>query len=114
MHCVFGAVESTDLFIGTVSSASQVVRVTLDRASSVTLPVEISGRGVSGTGEIPAGDGTVTIEIAVSTKATPGAEIPVKITVNRPDGTLESAQSILRVETPGYTMHMVSHFHYDP
>jgi alpha-mannosidase len=114
MHCSFGAVESTDLFVGSAGSALQVVRITLERVSSEPLPVEISGRGVSGRGEIPAGDGPVTIEVGVAVEAAPGEEIPVEIIARRPDGAVDRVTSVLRVERPGYTMHLVSHFHYDP
>jgi hypothetical protein len=120
MYCQFGAVESTDLFVGTASSPLQVLRITLQRSCDEPIPVTVSGRGVSGQGEIPPGDGTVTIELGVRVEpggaigAASGHELPVELSAELPDGGTAISTATLRVERPGYTMHLVSHFHYDP
>src|SRR3954463_2061187 len=114
MHCLLEAVESTDLFVGTDRSALQVVRIRLDRASSVALPVEVSGRGVARRDQIPAGTGPVSLEVGVRVEAAPGDEIPIEVSVRLPGGAEVRATSVLTVEVPGYTMYLVSHFHYDP
>jgi alpha-mannosidase len=114
MHFQFAAVESTDLFVGSASTALQILRITLDRSSGAAIPLTISGRGVSGEGEVSAGDGVLIVEIPVAVEAAPGDQLPVEITARLPDGRIERTTATVRVESPGYTMYLVSHFHYDP
>ncbi|WP_433047690.1 glycoside hydrolase family 38 C-terminal domain-containing protein [Dactylosporangium sp. CS-033363] len=84
-------IESTELFIGD----RQVVRV-LD----VEGPAKIRGDGVwgEGVGEVP-----------VNVDAPPGTVIPIEVTAGG-----ETGRGELVVAEPGWTVWMVSHFHYDP
>jgi alpha-mannosidase len=108
--------ESTDLFVGTPEAPRQVLRVTLPRAAEART-VTVTGPGVtgsaavapSGTGDGPA-EAELTVEVGLEVSgAEPGAVLPVTVRVG--DASLDST---LRVERPGYTMHLISHFHYDP
>jgi alpha-mannosidase len=78
------SVESTELFIGTVEAPLQVVRISVE------------GRG--------------RVEIGVDTRgAAPGSTITANAVI---DG--EEISFDVVVAEPGWTMHLVSHFHYDP
>ncbi|BBX09822.1 alpha-mannosidase [Mycolicibacterium aichiense] len=99
--------ESTELFVGPPDAPLQVVRVGYSAADAGTL--RILGDGVqSDRVAVPRGDGV--------------AEVPVRI--ERPEpGDLRAARAVgddvefpfqLTVAEPGWTMYMVSHFHYDP
>ena len=128
-------VESTDLFTGSGGRALQVVRVTVEATeaseagAAATLRVmgagadtppfvmSLPGPGQSGTGEV-----------SVALTGSPGTRLPVTVIAEaRPadggptdsglagDGAAraELAASVTVAE-PGWTMWMVSHFHYDP
>jgi alpha-mannosidase len=102
---------STELFVGTERAPRQVLRVEVE-APAGELVVRVSGPGVSGqarTADRPA-------EVGVSTgpDTPPGTEIPVTVTVAAADGSSAEAQAVLTVAEPGWTVWMVSHFHYDP
>lgn len=102
--------EPTELFVGDPEAPLQVVRVGYTRAAT-PMPVWIEGDGLS-TPEpaiAPAGEGSV--------------EVPVFVADPEPDR--RRAARVLTGETaaftfeftdaePGWTMHMISHFHYDP
>jgi alpha-mannosidase len=166
------AVESTECFVGSVQAPRQVLRVTVDRDLPQPLPIAVTGRGVTGSAEVPAGSGPTTIEIGVNHTATVGESIPVTVTVTeahpdsttpetqphgtppkaqpdsttpethsgsttpethsgsttpethsgsaipeaQPDGAapMAEAHGTLLAAEPGWTMYLVSHFHYDP
>ncbi|GAA3012298.1 NEW3 domain-containing protein [Kitasatospora albolonga] len=96
------AVESTDLFTGTAEAPRQLLRVTLDGPPAV---VTVTGPGVEG-----AAAGTGTVEVPLDLTAHPvGTELPVTV---RAGDALAAARVV--VAEPGWTMYMVSHFHYDP
>ncbi|MFL6143840.1 MAG: NEW3 domain-containing protein [Labedaea sp.] len=106
--------ESTELFVGAESHPLQVVRV------SVTAPdgrarVSIDGAGL--TTPVPAGlatNGQFDVEVAVDTRgAAPGTRLPATAVLESGTGRLEAGFDLVVAE-PGWTMHMVSHFHYDP
>jgi len=129
------AVTSTDLFTGTAQRPLQIIRVTLvnEGPGAVTDPhspveVRVDGPGVSTpepvrvSGLLPGG--TLTAEVPVQFAApcpagslrrvtaaaavTPGTGGPgTAETQARLDGDVTAAE-------PGWTMWMVSHFHYDP
>jgi alpha-mannosidase len=114
-------VESTDLFQGSVSRPLQVIRVTVEGT-------ETAGNGTPATLRI-AGAGTDTpvpfgmtvpgpgeshsYEVAVAVTGAPGAVRPVTVIAETAAGRVERAAQITVAE-PGWTMWMVSHFHYDP
>ena len=112
-----GSITSTDLFVGTAEAPWQVVRVdlALDAGESIG-PVTVTGSVVETTRPgIAATSGPV--EVAVSTQAAIGTRVPVQVLVDGAPALLadgSAAESVLEVAEPGWTMHMVSHFHYDP
>jgi alpha-mannosidase len=113
--------ESTDLFVGTPDAPRQVLRVRLP-ASGVQRRVTVAGAGVTGAAVVPAGsggDGRTAVEVGLDIDAKPGTVLPVTVSVTGtdPGGDCASALTLdttVTVERTGYTLHMVSHFHYDP
>lgn len=101
--------ESTDLFVGSDDAPLQVVRVTYAGAASA-VPIRVEGPGLStaGTPTTAVGDGTVEVPVAV-TDARPGHRRTATVAVG--DATLPFT---FTDSEPGWTMFMVSHFHYDP
>jgi alpha-mannosidase len=117
-------VESTDLFTGTAQRPLQVMRVTLENDGPGSAPdgaatVYVQGPGVRDPG--PFGimglnlgerkDFEIPVEIAAPYQ--PGSTRRVTVTVETGSGRTQ-AQADLTVAEPGWTMWMVSHFHYDP
>jgi alpha-mannosidase len=104
------AVESTECFIGSEENPRQVLRVTVTRDLTDATPLTITGAAnTTGTANIPPGTGPATLEIGVTTTATPGEAIPITIAAAN-----ARSESTLVVAEPGWTMYLVSHFHYDP
>ncbi|MFB4266529.1 glycoside hydrolase family 38 C-terminal domain-containing protein [Nonomuraea sp. GTA35] len=100
--------ESTDLFVGTPDEPHQVLRVTVaqgDHASSL----ELRGAGVRLAGEIAVPPAAATLEIPLIVSAPPGTTVPCLLTLGE-----ETLEVPVTAEEPGWTMFMVSHFHYDP
>ncbi|MFB9906719.1 glycoside hydrolase family 38 N-terminal domain-containing protein [Allokutzneria oryzae] len=95
--------ESTELFTGPVDAPLQVVRVTLAEQATV----RVTGPGVS-TPEPARGEGVV--EVSVSTSDSPGSVVRARVVADDGSG----LDFDLTVAEPGWTVHMVSHFHYDP
>lgn len=102
------AVESTELFVGTPERPLQVVAAEIEHVPGRSVRVTVEGRGVGETVVTVGENGTVRAEIPVTGDGGP-------ITVTATDGD-ESAHSTgeFTVAEPGWTMFMVSHFHYDP
>jgi alpha-mannosidase len=96
------AVESTDLFVGTEDAPRQVLRVTIEGPPVL---VTVAGPGISGEAT---GTGPVEVPLDIA-GATAGAELPVTVTAGE-----ASAEAVVTVAEPGWTMFLVSHFHYDP
>ncbi|MEV4612569.1 glycoside hydrolase family 38 C-terminal domain-containing protein [Kitasatospora sp. NPDC049258] len=96
------AVESTDLFTGPEEAPRQVLRVTLDGPPT---RITVSGPGVEGEAT---GTGVVEVPLTVADPV-PGTGRPITVTAGpaRVEALLEPAE-------PGWTMYLVSHFHYDP
>ncbi|MFE7635487.1 NEW3 domain-containing protein [Kitasatospora sp. NPDC057518] len=110
MPVTITAVESTDLFVGPEDAPRQVLRVTLEGPAA---RITVSGPGVRGEAT---GTGLVEVPLEIG-GASPGDRLPV--TVRASDATAESvsdatAESVVEVAEPGWTMFLVSHFHYDP
>jgi alpha-mannosidase len=114
-------VESTDLFTGHAGRALQVVRVTVEATETaeegLTGHLRVMGAGA----ETPEplrlplgrpGEGR-TGEVSVAVTRSPGTELPVTVIAETALGRAELGASITVAET-GWTMWMVSHFHYDP
>ena len=117
-------VESTDLFTGTAQRPLQVVRVTLENDGPSSAPdgaatVYVQGPGVRDPG--PFGitglnlgerkDFEIPVEITVPYQ--PGSTRRVTVTAETGSGRTQ-AEADITVAEPGWTMWMVSHFHYDP
>ncbi|MGH3186904.1 MAG: glycoside hydrolase family 38 C-terminal domain-containing protein [Streptosporangiaceae bacterium] len=118
-------VESTDLFVGTAQHPLQVVRVTLESDRSEGGPdtpatVHVEGPGVRNHGpflikeDLSHGDhAAVEIPIEPAVPYQPGSTRHVTVTVESQAGRSQ-AEADITVAEPGWTMWMVSHFHYDP
>ncbi len=114
-------VESTDLFQGSAVRPLQVVRVTVepagdsDAGAPATLRIEGAGAatprpfGMT----LPVAGESRSYEVAVAVTGAPGTELPVTVIAETAAARVEQAARITVAE-PGWTMWMVSHFHYDP
>ncbi len=94
-------IVGTELFVDT----RQVVRVEDVPAAG---EVVVRGDGIYGAADA-AGD---TVEVPVETLAEPGTVIPIEVTAGTGGTATESGELV--VAEPGWTVWMVSHFHYDP
>jgi alpha-mannosidase len=101
--------EPTELFVGPPDAASQVVRVTYAGAAAPT-PIRVGGDGLMTIGApmTAAGDGVVEVEVAVSAPR-PGRQRSATVHAGG-----ASVPFAFTDAEPGWTMYMVSHFHYDP
>src|ERR671918_214151 len=80
------SVESTELFVGTTAQPRQVVAVELSHTPGRTVRLTVEGPGLAGQTQATAADGD----------------------------RLAHQTADFTVAEPGWTMFMVSHFHYDP
>src|ERR1700722_8401282 len=115
-------VESTDLFTGSAGTrALQVVRVTVEATETAeagaVAALRVMGAGAETPRPFALGLGepgeSSTGEVSVAVTGAPGAELPVTVIAETGSGRAERAASVTVAE-PGWTMWMVSHFHYDP
>jgi alpha-mannosidase len=119
-------VESTDLFVGTAQRPLQVVRVTLVNegpgmlatpAASAT--VHLAGPGVRDhgpfgiTGLHPGEEKAFEVPVEVTAPYQPGGTRRVTVAADSAAGHTH-IEADISVAEPGWTMWMVSHFHYDP
>jgi alpha-mannosidase len=121
-------VTSTDLFGGTRARPAQLIAVTVaadgpDAAAQAGQPVTIAVHGPGVTTPEPAvlscpapgQSDTAEVSIEIAAPATPGGTRPVTVTaVLAGTGQHAEQQDTVTVAEPGWTMWMVSHFHYDP
>jgi alpha-mannosidase len=101
------AVESTDLFIGMPGAPLQVLRVTVTGAPP-GVPVKVETAWA-----IADAAGTAIVEVGFATDAPVGARVPVTATARCGEQTARGDGDLIVAE-PGWTVHMVAHFHYDP
>jgi alpha-mannosidase len=103
------AAESTELFVGPVHAPLQLVRVSFTGATEPT-PIHVSGEGLrtAGLTIAPIGGGTVEVPVTV-TAAVPGHRRAATVVA----GAGSTPFTFVDAE-PGWTMFMISHFHYDP
>src|ERR1700722_10638768 len=131
-------VESTDLFTGSGNTgrALQVVRVTVQATEAgeagTTATLRVMGAGADtphpSSMSLPAPGESSTAEVSVALTGSPGTRLPVTVIAEAVPaagglaagrladggaGRAELAASVTVAE-PGWTMWMVSHFHYDP
>lgn len=110
------AIEGTDLFIGTEAAPRQVVRVTV-AAGEATDPVRVRVEGptvrtpepVLISALTPGAELTVEVGVHIAAPATAGS--PHRVTAVAGSASLDGR---IRAADTGWTMWMVSHFHYDP
>ncbi|MEV4011211.1 NEW3 domain-containing protein [Nonomuraea angiospora] len=100
--------ESTDLFVGSPDAPCQVLRVTVAKGEHGS-SLELRGEGVrlADPVTVPAAAGVLEVPLVVS--APVGSTVPCVLTLGE-----ESLEVAVTAEEPGWTMFMVSHFHYDP
>ncbi|MFG6193122.1 NEW3 domain-containing protein [Nonomuraea sp. JJY05] len=100
--------ESTDLFVGSPDAPSQVLRVAVAEGEHEA-SLELRGEGVrlAEPVTVPAAAGVLEVPLTVSAPA--GSTVPCVLTLGA-----ESLEVAVTAEEPGWTMFMVSHFHYDP
>ncbi|MER6301881.1 glycoside hydrolase family 38 C-terminal domain-containing protein [Kitasatospora sp. NPDC001539] len=114
------AVESTDLFVGPEDAPRQILRVTTEGPAA---RITVSGPGVRGEAT---GTGAVEVPLEI-TGAAAGARLPVTVRAGAAadpaagpaagpaaDTAEASAEAFVEVAEPGWTVFLVSHFHYDP
>ncbi|MEW9546874.1 NEW3 domain-containing protein [Nonomuraea sp. NPDC050783] len=104
--------ESTDLFVGSAEAPHQVLRLTLAAGGDRDEPLELRGDGVALAGgpvTVPA-SATGVLEVPLRVSVPPGTAVPCVLTL----GGEEPLEVTVTAEEPGWTMHLVSHFHYDP
>jgi alpha-mannosidase len=99
--------ESTELFTGPPDAPLQLVRVTHTGGAA---QVRVDGEGLSTPSPmaIDGADGTVEVAVAVS-RPVVGEQRSARVVA----GDVETP-FVFTVAEPGWTMYMISHFHYDP
>ncbi|HEV3379857.1 MAG TPA: glycoside hydrolase family 38 C-terminal domain-containing protein [Trebonia sp.] len=114
-------VESTDLFQGSVSRPLQIIRVTVEGTEPADAGVAATLRIAGASVETPVPFGITgpeagesrTWEVGVAASGQAGVSRPVTVILQTADNRTEH-QATITVAEPGWTMWMVSHFHYDP
>jgi alpha-mannosidase len=123
------SVESTGLFAGTARRPLQIIRVTVageGAGGAGDLMVRVEGPGVStpfpAVTEGPAAGAEQAVQVGVEVAAPyqPGSVRQVTVIAETGSGSAgrpaarAQAQAEITAAEPGWTMWMVSHFHYDP
>lgn len=99
--------ESTDLFVGPPDVPLQLARITFSGASEPT-PIRVDGDGLTGETILEVGEGAVEVPVAVE-RPVPGGRRAAHV-----HAAGERLPFEFTVAEPGWTMFMISHFHYDP
>ena len=120
------SVESTDLFAGTAQRPLQLIRVTLVNEGpgmlatpAMSAAISVQGPGVRDPGPFgisdlnPGEEKAFEVPVEIAAPYQPGSTRHVTVTVTSDAGRTQ-AEAGLTVAEPGWTMWMVSHFHYDP
>ncbi|RAV17063.1 alpha-mannosidase [Mycolicibacterium sp. GF69] len=97
--------ESTDLFVGPAEAPLQIVRVGYTGGAG---EVRVDGDGLAGHARAVAADGIVEVAVAVTEPAV-GEQRPARVVTGA-----GITPFTFTVAEPGWTMYMISHFHYDP
>lgn len=110
--------EATELFVGTESEPRQVLRVVLQRAvTDGAVTVSLLGELGRGAFTLPAGDGQALVELPMTLdpSVAPGDTLTATLRLLGQDGGTPAEQPVtITAAEPGWTMYLVSHFHYDP
>ncbi|MFF3330891.1 NEW3 domain-containing protein [Streptomyces sp. NPDC002888] len=109
------SVESTELFVGTAEQPRQVVAVELGHTPGRSVRLTVEGPGVTGESLATTDDdGTVRAEVPVTAAGlAPGERREITVTAEDGAQVVRHTAEFTAAE-PGWTMFMVSHFHYDP
>jgi alpha-mannosidase len=99
--------ESSELFVGPRDNPLQLARITLAGVEEPT-PVRVDGDGLSGEAMADAGQEVVEVPVRVD------RPVVGQRRVARARAGGAGARFEFTVAEPGWTMFMVSHFHYDP
>ena len=99
--------ESTELFVGPPDAPLQLARVTVAGVAEPT-PVRIDGDGLSGEAVAEPGDEVIEVPVTVA-RPVVGQRRAARVHAAGASAHFEFA-----IAEPGWTMFMVSHFHYDP
>jgi alpha-mannosidase len=109
------SIESTELFVGTPQEPHQVLRVEVEGGSA---PLSVTASGAtarSATVQADTVQGTTVVELPMSVDGDVRVGDRIPLRVEATDGTAAAQQDTdLVIAELGWTMHMVSHFHYDP
>jgi alpha-mannosidase len=120
-----GEVAGTDLFVGSEARPLQVVRVTLVNQGAgmarapAAVGVRVEGAGVTTPRPVlvqdpaPGEQYVVEVPVAVDAAFAEGSSRPVTVLAEAGEDR-SSATAEIVVASPGWTMFMVPHFHYDP
>jgi alpha-mannosidase len=107
--------ESTDLFVGDEAAPRQVLRVSVfveAPMTDLTVTASAGEEPQSVTVTVPEPGSTI-VDVPVTASAAVGTVVPVRlVAASGADTAVSDAQLV--VAEPGWTMFMVSHFHYDP
>jgi alpha-mannosidase len=110
--------DATELFVGTGGEPRQVLRVVVQRAvTDGAVTVSLLGKRVKAQAVVPVGDGEAQVEVPMTfdAEAVPGLVLPATLRLLDTAGrTLAERAVEITVAEPGWTMYLVSHFHYDP
>src|ERR1700722_10482680 len=114
-------VESTDLFTGSAARPLRVVRVGVGATEAGEADATVSVRLAGGSVETATPAGVVLgapgesrrCEVSAAVTGPAGVLLPVTVICETAAGRVASDATITAAE-PGWTMWMVSHFHYDP
>jgi alpha-mannosidase len=121
-------VTSTDLFGGTVARPLAIVRVVLEGGSPGDaaggepgrVAVRIEGPAVSTpqpavvSSPEPGQPREAEVGVEVAAPHAPGTPVAVTVIAEGPGGQRAERAAVITTAEPGWTMWMVSHFHYDP
>ncbi|MEY9891793.1 alpha-mannosidase [Catenulispora sp. MAP5-51] len=110
--------DSMELFVGTDREPRQVLRVVVQRAvTDGAVTVSLLSMKVRAACDISPGDGEIVIDLAMEMDADvrPGEILAAELRLLGADGQTHAEQPVtITVAEPGWTMYLVSHFHYDP
>jgi hypothetical protein len=99
--------ESTELFVGPPDAPLQLTRVTVSGGTEPTL-IRVDGDGLRGEARAGAGRDVIEVPVAVEHPVV-GQRRAARVHVAG-----RSTPFSFTVAEPGWTMYMISHFHYDP
>ena len=105
MHVI--SAESTELFTGPPDAPLQLVRVTYTDGAS---DIRVEGDGLTTPSPVPAGPEAGVVEVPVAVHLPVVGEQRAAVALAGP----ARLPFVFTVAEPGWTMYMISHFHYDP